>query len=98
MMAAIDANSREVDDTAHAALLAGLEQRTHSRCVDALRVLLPAVLEDTGAIDDRINAIEDRNPKFGLAGRCNIQSHPSGEFQFSAGVASEPNDLMSFAR
>ena len=87
-----------MDNTAHTGLFTGGEQGTHSRCMDARRVLTRAVLQDTSTVNDRINAIEMSKPFFRLMGRCNIQSHPSGDFQLPMWAASEPDHLMSLSR
>jgi hypothetical protein len=61
-----------MNDAANAALFAGIEQGSHSRCVDTLYIFSPAVLKNTSAIDDRFNAIENRKPLLRAAGSCNV--------------------------
>jgi hypothetical protein len=68
----IDPHGRQMDDPADAALFACVKQGARPSCMDALCVLAPTILQDTSAIDDRINAIQKSKPIFGLIGRCNI--------------------------
>src|SRR4029079_6463105 len=66
--------------------------------MDAFRVLAAAILQHAGAINYRFDFLKKREPFFRLCGGCNIQAHPSGDFQPQVGSASNPNYLMSFPR
>jgi hypothetical protein len=81
---------------ANAALFASLKQRSHAGRMDTFRVLSSAVLQDTGAINNRVNANQQRKPLFSPASRGNIQRDPTGESQLRMEMAREPDYLMSF--
>ena len=73
---AVDADRRQVDNPPDAGALARREQRADTLGMHAARRVARLILQDTGAIDDRVDAGEAAEPVLGPRRAGDIERHP----------------------
>ena len=98
--AAVDADGGDMHDAPHARLLAGREQGGRPVHVHAGCGIARAVLQHAGAVDDRVDAGEVRQPVGGRLGLGDVEGDAprrSGEPAARAGAAHDGRHLVPLA-